>query len=1521
VKILLVQNMTYIPESGGANKGNRLLMEMLAERGHSCRMLTLSTSAQGYKTHLQFTDELTHRGISIVSYSPGVDVFRHRGIEVHAMTDSFHLRAHLSDQIHEFEPTWILVTSEDTGQILLQTALDASLSRVVYLARSTWKLPFGPASFLTSPAGTNLLQQTAGTIAISRYVQEYIKQWAGLESVVIRLPAITLGTGPFSHFGCFDRGFVTMVNPCAVKGISIFLALAQILPDVQFAAVPTWGTTEADRADLEELPNVRMLEADDDIDEIFSRTRILLVPSLWAEAFGRIVAEAMLRGIPVLASNVGGLPEAKLGIDYILPVCPIERYETRVDDKMNPVPLVPEQNIGPWLDALRELLNNRDLYNELSKASREAAHRAYITDGTPIAPLENFLENLVPSSRVHPNKKSIKTASQDSETDDLRKYASRLSSKRRTLLVLRALTAKAQKRQLILSIRRIPRDGELPLSFAQQRLWLMDQLEPDNPVYNICQAYRIIGKLDVTALEQSLNKIVQRHETLRTVFKIIDGQPMQVISPNLDFTLHTIDFGDVPEAKQRVKAQLILDETAKSTFDLTTGPLLRATLLRLGHQEHIFFVTMHHIISDGWSMGVFFRELKQFYEAFSRNESSSLSELPVQYADFAVWQRQWLTGQTLETQLNYWRKHLGEQIHVLELPTDRPRPPVQTYKGASQSLILSKTLTEQINALTKQEGVTLFMTLLAAFKTLLHQLTGQDDVVVASPVANRNHSEIEGLIGFFVNTLVLRTDLSGDPTFLELLHQVRKIALGAYAHQDLPFEKLVEELQPERDLSRSPLFQVLFNMLNYEYDQFELQGLNVERIPISEFMSKFDLTVSAEEQNKRIKFRFVYNVDLFEETTIAFMLDHFKTLLENIVADPKQHVSEFRLLNETKWLHLTTQNNLVHLKNLFIEFKKEDIDQSISARFEQQVERHPMNVAVKMKGDEWTYKTLNETANRSANVILASCGSKEDRIGLLFEHDAQMIAGIFALLKAGKAYIPLDPSLPVKRIHQILNDSQITTLLTNNTNYDLAKSMNNNRLQIINMDDIEPNVPVDNINLPIPSDTVAYILYTSGSTGSPKGVMQTHRNVLGHIRNYSNGLHICNCDRMTLFSNYSFDAAMMDIMGALLNGATLCPIDLREKDSVRLSEWLIREKITIYHSTPTVYRYLISILNKEQKFPEVRLVVLGGEEVHKKDVEMYKKHFSPECIFVNTYGPTESTIALQYFLDHKIKITRNTVPIGYPVDNTEILLLNKMGKVTDVYGEIAIRSEHITTGYWRRSEMMHEVFLPDLDGGNIRLYRTGDMGRLLPDGNIEFRGRKDFQVKIRGFRVEPAEVESALLNHEAVRECVVATSDNGQGDNNLIAYIVCNESLSSISLRRYLKEVLPDYMIPSEFVHLDAIPLIHNGKTDYESLSVLRDSRTMNRNDYVPPVSSIEKGIAEIWQSVLGIDKVGLHDNFFDVGGHSLMVIRAISHIEKKIGIHVPFREFFNQTLRQFAASCEEKLSFSKSYYAGKQNS
>ncbi|MEC4817124.1 MAG: amino acid adenylation domain-containing protein, partial [Scytonema sp. PMC 1069.18] len=1063
-----------------------------------------------------------------------------------------------------------------------------------------------------------------------------------------------------------------------------------------------------------------------------------------------------------------------------------------------------------------------------------------------------------------------------------------------------------------LYIRTIPKRAETSpsqLSFAQARLWFLSQLEPNSPFYNAQTALRLKGSLNITALAQSFNEIVRRHEILRTTFVTVNGQAVQVIAPTLTLPLPVVNLQEFSELEREAEVLRRATEEEQRSFNLAQGPLLRTILLQLGETEYVLLFTIHHIVSDGWSVEVLIREMVTLYKAFCSGKPSQLPELPVQYADFAIWQRQLLQGEVLAAQLAYWQRQLSDSPSVLQLPTACPRPAIQSFRGATQSLSLPIHLTHALKALSRQERVTLFMTLLTAFKTLLYRYTNQDDILVGAPIANRDKAEIEGLIGFFVNTLVLRTYLGGNPSFRELLARVRKTALEAYAHQDMPFDLLVEALQPTRDLSRNPLFQVMFNMLNFTAVQIELPGLTVEPLSSSEeFASKFDLSLYASQKNETIQLKLVYNTELFEQAQIIEMLGYFCTLLENIIANPEQPITTLPLLTEAERYQRSARCNPIRLTQPFVEFHFEEIEQSICARFEQQVKKYPQNIAIKTKKYEWTYEELNAAANQVAQTVLSITGSGTQRVGLLLEHDAPGIATILGILKAGKTYVPLDPSYPPERLAYILADSQTSVILTNNVNLALAQALTLDSLEIVHLDEVAVN-GLGNPNLAILPETVAYILYTSGSTGQPKGVFQNHRNVLHHIRTYINNLHISPQDKLTLFSSYSFDASIMDIFGALLSGATLYPINIKEEGMVHLSQWLIQQEITIYHSTPTVYRYFVNTLTLKDKFPRLRLVVLGGEEVFKQDFELYKQYFDSECILVNGLGPTESTLSLQYFLNKQTEIKRNSVPVGYPVNDTEILLLNPAGEQVAVYGigEIAIRSPYLALGYWQKLEMTQGVFLSDPQLENRRIYYTGDLGRLLPDGSIEFVGRKDFQVKIRGYRIELSEIQTQLLKIPGVKEAVVVAREEVPGNKRLVAYVVPNQaSIPKISeLRQVLKQKLPEYMVPSAFVFLDALPLTPNGKIDQCLLPAPQLQTELTRT-FVSPQTPIQEMLALIWADVLRVEQLGIYDNFFELGGHSLLGTQIISRIRDTFAVELPLRSLFEEPTVAGLAQCIE---------------
>jgi amino acid adenylation domain-containing protein len=1072
-----------------------------------------------------------------------------------------------------------------------------------------------------------------------------------------------------------------------------------------------------------------------------------------------------------------------------------------------------------------------------------------------------------------------------------------------------------------------PPGSPAQLSFAQERLWFLDQLNPNSAVFNVPLRVKLSGVIDRDALQRSVNEIVRRHEVLRTTFRNADGQPELVVSRELNVEVPLVDLTSFPESEREARAHLLLSEAEHRPFDLSRGPLIRTHLFRLSEQDHRFLVNMHHIVSDGWSLVLFFEELSAIYQAFSHDELSPLPETPVQYADYAAWQRDWLQGELLQKQLSYWNKQLGGEVPALELPIDRPRPAVQTFNGAREWLVLPEALTDAVLALSQREGATLFMTLLAAFKVLLYRYTGQEDVIVGSPIANRPQTETESMLGFFLNNLALRSDLSGEPSFRETLARVKKTALEAYANQDVPFEKLIDALKPERDLSRTPIFQVYFNLFNFGAE-IHLPGSD-KTIPFveawadsEEKLSKFDLTLYAGLQGRELKFALVYNTDLFDASSVTLMLAHFRSLLEAVVAAPDKLISDLSLTAAPKGANEPTPShwtNVIRPTNTFTEFRREEIEQSIADRFARQVEKYPGRLAVKTRNHAWTYEDLNATVDKIAQSLLQLGGDGNERIALLFEHDAPMIAGMLGALRAGKTYVPLDPHHPRERLAQIIEHSQATALLTNNRNFALASELETSGLRLINIDVLNPAaLPMD---LPsVAPDRLAYILYTSGSTGQPKGVMQNHRNVLHYIRVYTNNLHL-NCDdRLTLFSSYCFDASVMDIYGALLNGATLYPIDIKEDGLADLSQHLIAEEITIYHSSPTVYRYFLNTLDDKKKsaLPSVRLVVLGGEKVTRADIELYKQHFAEDCLFVNGLGPTEATVSLQNFIDKQTKISGESVPVGFPVADTEVLLLNAAGKHALVSGEIAIKSAHVALGYWRNTEATARAFSTNGGGPSIRIYRTGDLGRRLPDGSIKFEGRKDFQIKIRGFRVELGEIESALTEHPKVREGAVVAQENN-GDIRLIAYVVSQEvgarhavplltpeeSLRA-ELREFLKRKLPEYMVPSSFVMLDALPLTSSGKLNRRALPAFADlgsQQNGNDGEVAAPQTPLEQSLARIWSELLGVKAIGVNDNFFELGGHSLLAVRLFAHIEKRLGKRLPLATLFQApTVAQLAA-------------------
>lgn len=1029
--------------------------------------------------------------------------------------------------------------------------------------------------------------------------------------------------------------------------------------------------------------------------------------------------------------------------------------------------------------------------------------------------------------------------------------------------------------------------GQTPLSFAQQRLWFLHQLDGQNPAYNLSMGVRCKGRLNMPALEQTLNEIVRRHEVLRTTFTVTNGKPHQVIAAFGALKLDVQDLSTLPADDREAELRRLFNEHGKKPFDLERGPLMRSRLLRLEDHDHVLLICMHHIAGDGWSTEILSRELSTLYKAFSTGAASCLAELPIQYADFAQWQRDWLQGEVLERQLTYWKERLNGRPSALELATDHARPAVQTYRGAAQSLEIPASYVRSLELLCRQEDVTLFMILLAAFNVLLFRYTGQDDVIVGTPIANRQRKEVEALIGFFVNTLVLRSDLSGNPTFRELLGRIRKETLEAYEHQDLPFEKLVDALELERDLARTPLFQVYFVLQNATVEKAKDAGAALNFIPLETDnpTAKFDLTLVAEERNDGLNCVLEYNPDLFEATTVERILAHFQRLLESIITDPGQHILDLELSSRAEQQLLRQWNETCR------EFSQ---NVSLDQLFDVQVEHTPEACALVYETTQITYSELNRRANQVAHYLRGLGVGPEVVVGICMERSIEMVVGLLGILKAGGAYVPLDPEYPKQRLAFMLNDSQAPVLLTQQA---LAADLPENDGRIVCLDADWEKIAAESVTNPVRvvgPDNLAYVIYTSGSTGLPKGAMNTHRGITNRLLWMQDQYRLDSSDRVLQKTPMSFDVSVWEFFWPLLTGA--CLVMARpggHQDSRYLVEVIVEAQITTLHFVPTMLRMFLNEPDLE-RCRSLRRVICSGETL---PVEVQERCLSRlDAELHNLYGPTEAAVDVTSWHCRQEPRLR-TVPIGRPIANTQIYLLDRAQQPVPIGidGELHIGGVQLARGYFKRPELTAEKFVPDSysQKPGQRLYKTGDLARYLPDGLLEFLGRMDYQVKIRGFRIETGEIEAVLREHDGIRECVVVADENANG-SRLVAYVVPKQDviLTVNELTDFLKRKLPNYMVPAAFVVLEGLPLLPNGKVNRRNLPLPSSERPELIEEYVAPKSWNEQVLAAIWSQVLGIDRIGVHDSFFAVGGDSIRSIQVLA-LAKERGLNLSLEQLF----------------------------
>jgi amino acid adenylation domain-containing protein len=1055
-----------------------------------------------------------------------------------------------------------------------------------------------------------------------------------------------------------------------------------------------------------------------------------------------------------------------------------------------------------------------------------------------------------------------------------------------------------------------------PASFTQERLWLLDQMDPGNPAYNIAGGVRIRGALNIPALHRSLNEVVRRHEALRTTFRSIGGQVAQIIGLELNLPLPIITLNANSNGGGSTFDQEILSRAAVITshrFDLSRGPLLQVELLKFSEEDHALLLVFHHVIADGWSMSILIHEAMALYNAFISGQPSPMANLEIQYADFAQWQRLSLTERVLNREVEYWKEKLAN-LPVLELPCDHSRPPVQTHAGARISRVLPDDLSQEAAALCRKGEITLFMLMLATFKLLLYRYTGNPDVVVGSPVAGRNHSKVENLIGCFLNTLVLRTYVSGNLSFRQLLQRVKEVTLDSYSHQEVPFEKLLEELRPERDSSRTPFFQVFFNMLNYRSVALELHGLEVEMIELPEMWSKFDITLYVQERSGQIRLDIAYKTEVFSAGRISEMLEQLQHLLQQTVRNPDESIEEFSLV---------TPATRQVLPDPAAELNADWLG-AVHELFHRHAEKNPHQIAVSDVHVEWNYRELDQMSDALADSLCGKGIRPGDVVAIYAHRSAPLVVSLLGVLKAGAAFLILDPAYPSSRLIDYLTIAKPKGLLQleaavpvpEQLERFLQQSSCECRMMIghsgsPNFDASLKEAFFNGVRPAAGPDDLAYISFTSGSSGKPKGVMGRHGSLTHFIPWMSEEFTLNAADRFSLLSALSHDPLHRDVFTPLMTGGRVC---IAEPDALttpgKAAEWMWKSGITVTNLTPAIGQIILEGGRGTSLLIEsLRYAFFVGDILTRGDVAGFHR-IAPNATFINLYGSTETQRAVSFLrvpasmydetsAGHRAK---EVLSLGKGMKDVQLLVMNRRNKLAGIgeTGEIYMRSPHLAIGYMDDPKLTQDKFLKSwfTDNPDDRLYRTGDMGRYLPNGTVESLGRADQQIKIRGFRIELGEIEATLRQHAMVRHAAVIAPEDEPGSRRIFGYVVLQQKIPDWNreLQIYLRERLPVYMVPSALVALDVLPLMPNGKLDRKALPLPEVTAADGAISFVAARTELERELAEIMKKVLNVPDIGVHDSFFTLGGHSLLAIQFLAILQEKLNVKVTFQQFFQSS-------------------------
>lgn len=1044
-----------------------------------------------------------------------------------------------------------------------------------------------------------------------------------------------------------------------------------------------------------------------------------------------------------------------------------------------------------------------------------------------------------------------------------------------------------------------------PASFAQQRLWFLDQLDPGTAAYNLPRAFRIAGPLNVESLTQAFQMVIERHAALRTVFDSVEGEGRQIVLAELEVEIPVVDLGDFPESERETEAFRIAAEEGRKPFDLKEGPLIRPVLVRLEPEKHFLVLTMHHIIADGWSIALLFREVTTSYAAITRGEAPVLPQLPLQYSEYAQWQQEYMSGEVLSGEIEFWKRKLAGAQPLLELPLDHARPATASWNGATELFDVPAATVAKLKALGQTESSTLFMVAMAAFQSLLWRYSNQESILIGTPIAGRNDVDLENMIGMFVNTLIFRGDFSANLTFRDLIRQVRSFALEAYAHQDLPFEKLVEELVPQRSLDTNPLFQVLFTFQNNPNQVFEIPGLTIHEMPFEAGIAKFDLSVAMWEAGD-LHCQFEYNTDLFERSTMQRMVQHFERLLNAVIEHPDVAIAKIPLMS------------LEEREQVVVEWNRTAADYprdlTIPSAFERQVERTPDATALLFAGKKWSYRQLNDEANRLAHKLIEKEVGADSLVGVCLERSAEMVMALLGVLKTGAAYVPLDPAYPAERLRFLVEDASLSSVVTRSSLQNLLPDNVRNVVVCDGDGDNAAGKLTTNPSRSAREGERAYVIYTSGSTGTPKGVEGTHRASMNRFswmwRTYPfKAGEVC-CQK----TNLGFVDSIWEIFGPLLAGVpnVIIPHETA-RDPEEMLQLLAREHVTRMVLVPSLLRTLLDRApNLQSRVPELKLWTCSGEVLPVDLAKRFREGF-PDATLLNIYGSSEVAADVTYHEVAQEKLA-SSIAIGKPISNTQIYLVDESGDPVPIgmRGQIFVGGDNLARGYLNRPELTAERFVSNwlAPDRSARLYRTGDLGRFRWDGEIEYLGRVDSQVKLRGLRIELGEIESVLSAHAGVREAVVMVSGEGE-QQKLAAYLVMRDegktAPSAGELRRYLRTKLPEHMVPASYWKVEALPLLPSGKVNRPALAGSGGRPLLDQEELAAPRNEVEAKLAEVWQELLEVEKVGVEQNFFELGGHSLLVLQVTARVRRIFDVELPVRSVFEApTIAQLAMEVQK---------------